>query len=296
MLRTRDLWYIHRQYKATYIYILLTAVTVRSAITWKWPSPLLIALLNTTKELFIYEGYRVTAGNVNLKMHRTIFLLPNHVFIQPSSGGLVLFGCEIKNIVCCANLLLLSYRKSIMDFQCIPGPSPSRCWYLNFKSTFYKYSRIAQNGPGEARYNRLFLDCQKKTRGFKLYVHRKFCMKPLTRTDRCHNPFEANFREMRSEPHVSLGLSVHTAPISFILKRGNNYTTDYMPPRFSIWNTTNIFTVMNGNFNMVQGNLRHIDRSTTITNTDPFNVELESTVAGQSSPSTTSPGKSFIWF
>ena len=27
MLRTRDLWYIYRWYKATYIYILLTVVT-----------------------------------------------------------------------------------------------------------------------------------------------------------------------------------------------------------------------------------------------------------------------------
>ena len=144
--------------------------------------------------------------------------------------------------------------------------------------------------------NRLFLDCQKE---FKLYTHRKFCLKPLTRTDmywQAPQFIQGNFREMRSEPHVSLGLSVHTAPISFILKRGNNCPTDYMPLRFSIWNTTNIFTVMNGNLNMVQGNLRHIDRSTTITNTDPFHVELESTVAGQPSPSTTSPGKTFIWF
>ena len=62
---------------------------------------------------------------------------------------------------------------------------------------------------------------------------------------------------------------------------------------YYIWYTDlNIF-VVDGNFNMVQGNLHHLDRSTTITNTDTFNVERESAVTGQS---TTSPGKFFIWF
>ena len=41
---------------------------------------------------------------------------------------------------------------------------------------------------------------------------------------------------------------------------------------------------------MIQGDLRHMDRSTTITNEDAFNIELESTVTGQPLPSTTSLG------
>ena len=60
----------------------------------------------------------------------------------------------------------------------------------------------------------------------------------------------------------------------------------FMPPTYSLWNTTNIILV-DGNFNMVRGNFRHLDRSlsTTITNPDPFNE------------TTTSPslGKFIIW-
>ncbi|KAF8810895.1 hypothetical protein BYT27DRAFT_7279473 [Phlegmacium glaucopus] len=41
-----------------------------------------------------------------------------------------------------------------------------------------------------------------------------------------------------------------------------------------------------GNLNVIQGSLHHMDRSTTITNTDSFNVEHESITTGQSSPAT----------
>ena len=43
---------------------------------------------------------------------------------------------------------------------------------------------------------------------------------------------------------------------------------------------------MNSNVNMIQGDLRHMDRSTTITNRDAFNIE--STVTEQQLPPTTS--------
>ena len=52
--------------------------------------------------------------------------------------------------------------------------------------------------------------------------------------------------------------------------------------------------LVDGNFNMVRGNLRHLDRSTTIINTDASNGELESTVTEQSLLSTMSLGKFFL--
>ena len=53
-----------------------------------------------------------------------------------------------------------------------------------------------------------------------------------------------------------------------------------MPPTFSIFNNTTIVILVDGNFNIVRGNFRHLDRSTTIRNTtDPFNNVLERTVA-----------------
>ena len=73
----------------------------------------------------------------------------------------------------------------------------------------------------------------------------------------------------------------------------------YTMPRtfwlFSIRHTTTIILV-DSNLNMIQGDLRHMDRSTTITNRDAFNVELESTITEQPLPSTstTSPGKVVI--
>ena len=70
------------------------------------------------------------------------------------------------------------------------------------------------------------------------------------------------------------GCSTSTMPRSFRL--------------FSITHTTNIILV-DSNFNMIQGGLRHMDRSTTITNRDAFNIE--STVTEQPLPlSTTSLG------
>ena len=54
---------------------------------------------------------------------------------------------------------------------------------------------------------------------------------------------------------------------------------------FSIRHTTTII-VMNSNVNMIHGDLRHMDRSTTITNRDAFNIE--STVTEQQLPPTTS--------
>ena len=43
---------------------------------------------------------------------------------------------------------------------------------------------------------------------------------------------------------------------------------------------------MDGNLNIIQGDLRHMDRSTTITNGDAFNIE--STVTEQQLPPTMS--------
>ncbi|KAF8802760.1 hypothetical protein BYT27DRAFT_7215134 [Phlegmacium glaucopus] len=50
-----------------------------------------------------------------------------------------------------------------------------------------------------------------------------------------------------------------------------------MPPNFSLFNIRNHTTMIlvDSNLNLIQGDLRHIDRSTTITNTDAFNIELE---------------------
>ena len=55
---------------------------------------------------------------------------------------------------------------------------------------------------------------------------------------------------------------------------------------------------MNSNLNMIQGDLRHMDRSTTITNRDAFNIE--STVTEQQLAPTTSlvvgnDGKVVFW-
>jgi hypothetical protein len=50
--------------------------------------------------------------------------------------------------------------------------------------------------------------------------------------------------------------------------------------------------LVDGNFNMIQGDLRHMDRSTNITNRDAFNIQLESTVTQQPFPSTASLGTS----
>jgi hypothetical protein len=61
---------------------------------------------------------------------------------------------------------------------------------------------------------------------------------------------------------------------------------------FTIRPTTTIILVED-NLNMIKGDLRHMDRSTTITNRDAFNnIELESTVTQQMLLSTTSLGKS----
>jgi hypothetical protein len=61
---------------------------------------------------------------------------------------------------------------------------------------------------------------------------------------------------------------------------------------FSIRHSTTIILVdTGGTLNMIQGDLRHIDRSTNFTNRDAFNIELENTVTEQPLPSTTSPGK-----
>ena len=60
---------------------------------------------------------------------------------------------------------------------------------------------------------------------------------------------------------------------------------------FSIRRTTIIVLETGSNLTMIQGDLRHIDQSTTITNRDAFNIGLESTVIEQRLPSTMSPGK-----
>ena len=72
-----------------------------------------------------------------------------------------------------------------------------------------------------------------------------------------------------------------------------------MPQTFrllTIRHTTTII-MMNSNVNMIQGDFRHMDRSTTITNRDAFNIE--STVTEQQLPPTASlivgnDGKVFI--
>jgi hypothetical protein len=79
-------------------------------------------------------------------------------------------------------------------------------------------------------------------------------------------------------------------PLSII----TNYNWQVAMPQtfrlFSIRHTTTIILVDSNlnNLNMIQGDLRHMDWSTSITNRDAFNVELASTVTEQLLPSTTS--------
>jgi len=72
----------------------------------------------------------------------------------------------------------------------------------------------------------------------------------------------------------------------------------YTMPRtfwlFSRHSTTIIMVDNLSNLNMIQGDLRHMDRSTAITNRDAFNIVLESTVTGQPWPSTSYLGKVVI--
>ena len=79
-----------------------------------------------------------------------------------------------------------------------------------------------------------------------------------------------------------------------------NYIPDYfMPSTYSIWNSTTIILVdgnFDGNFNMVRGNFRHLDRSAAFTNTDSFNILERTTVTRQSLLSTTSLGKFLTCF
>ena len=72
-----------------------------------------------------------------------------------------------------------------------------------------------------------------------------------------------------------------------------------MPSTYSIWNSTTIILVdgnFDGNFNMVRGNFRHLDRSAAFTNTDSFNIIERTTVTRQSLLSTTSLGKFLTCF
>ena len=57
---------------------------------------------------------------------------------------------------------------------------------------------------------------------------------------------------------------------------------------FSIRHTTII--LLDSNVNIIEGDLRHMDRSTTITNMDAFNIESTITGIEQPLPSTTSLG------
>ena len=66
---------------------------------------------------------------------------------------------------------------------------------------------------------------------------------------------------------------------------------NYTMPRtfwFSIRHTTII--LVDSNLNIIRGDLRHTDRSITVTNRDAFNI-VESTIIQQPLSSTTSPGK-----
>ena len=65
----------------------------------------------------------------------------------------------------------------------------------------------------------------------------------------------------------------------------NTYKMPRTPSLFTIRHTTTIILV-DSNLTMVQGDLRHIDGSTTITNRDAFNIE--STVTEQQLPPTAS--------
>ncbi|KAF8802752.1 hypothetical protein BYT27DRAFT_6751703 [Phlegmacium glaucopus] len=58
-----------------------------------------------------------------------------------------------------------------------------------------------------------------------------------------------------------------------------------MPPNFSLFNIRNHTTMIlvDSNLNLIQGDLRHMDRSMTITITDAFNIELESLSNGHPS-------------
>ena len=75
------------------------------------------------------------------------------------------------------------------------------------------------------------------------------------------------------------------------------YTMPQTPLLFSIRRTTTI-TLVNCNLTMIQGDLRHIDGSSTITNRNAFNIE--NTVTEPQSPPTVSlivgnDGKVFYW-
>ena len=55
-----------------------------------------------------------------------------------------------------------------------------------------------------------------------------------------------------------------------------------MPRNFWLFSRhTTIVLMDSSNLNMIRGDLRNMDRSTTITNRDAFNVEIESTVTGR---------------
>jgi hypothetical protein len=60
-----------------------------------------------------------------------------------------------------------------------------------------------------------------------------------------------------------------------------------MPRTFGLFSITHTTIILvDSNLNMIQGDLRHMDRSTTFTNRDPFNIE--STVTEQQFPPNTS--------
>ena len=77
----------------------------------------------------------------------------------------------------------------------------------------------------------------------------------------------------------------------------NTHRMPRTPSLFSIRRTTTIVLV-NSNFTMIQGAFRHMDRSTTITNRDAFNIE--SNITEQQLPPTASlivgnDGKVIFW-
>jgi hypothetical protein len=62
-----------------------------------------------------------------------------------------------------------------------------------------------------------------------------------------------------------------------------------MPRTFQLFSISHT-TIILVDSTLIQGDLQHIDRSTTITNRDAFDIELESTVNQQLLPRTTSLG------
>jgi hypothetical protein len=88
-----------------------------------------------------------------------------------------------------------------------------------------------------------------------------------------------------SRPEITHTLNYHQLQLAGC----DTYKT--MPRTFQLTNIRHTTTIILVDSTLIQGDLRHIDQSTTITNRDAFNIELESSVTQQPLPSTASLGK-----